>query len=412
MTQRWPRQRLKFLCRFQYGDALPFELRDEDGTVPVFGSNGSFAKHSQPNTLAPAIIIGRKGSFGSISYSTEPAWCIDTAYWIDSRFSRASLRWLYYALQTLNLDTISQDTGVPGLSREAAYNCLVPVPSEEEQWRIADFLDRETAEADALVAKYERLIELLEEKRVALITRAVAKGLDPNVAMKATRLSSVGDIPSTWDALPAKRLLSFVTSGSRGWAKYYSDSGDLFLRITNLTRAGIDVDLSAPRYVQPPVGGEGERTRAQPGDLLISITADLGSVALVPDALGTAYVSQHVALCRPLPTVHRRWLAYAFFSQSSKAQFQQAGYGGTKIQLALDDVKNIVLPVPSPREQESIAEWIDLHVEELDDLLRAAHQAVYLVHERRSALITAVVTGQICVTAYRSTKQRVEVTAS
>ena len=229
--------------------------------------------------------------------------------------------------------------------------------------------------------------------------------------MKDAHFELFRKIPGTWDVLPAKRLLSFVTSGSRGWAEYYSDVGELFLRITNLTRTGIDLDLAEPKFVQPPLGAEGARTKAQSGDLLVSITADLGSVALIPDGLPTAYVSQHVALCRTLRGVHPRWLAYALFSQSSKKQFQQAGYGGTKVQLSLDDVKNIIIPVPSAPEQECIARWLDKRIEQLDALVLAARKSISLIRERRSAIIKAAVTGQIDVKTDRSKHQPVEAAA-
>ena len=94
--------------------------------------------------------------------------------------------------------------------------------------------------------------------------------------------------------MKAGELLSFVTSGSRGWAKYYSDTGPLFLRIGNLDHGSISLDLSETQRVQPPSGAEGLRTRVAAGDLLISITADVGMVALAPAEIEEAYINQHV----------------------------------------------------------------------------------------------------------------------
>ena len=108
----------------------------------------------------------------------------------------------------------------------------------------------------------------------------------------------LGDLPSHWTVTPLKRDTIFVTSGARGWAENYSDDGDLFLRIGNLTRTSISLDLSDIQRVTVEDGSEGARTQVRAGDVLFSITAYLGSVAVVPDGLGTAYVSQHVALAR------------------------------------------------------------------------------------------------------------------
>ncbi len=122
---------LKHVGRLQYGDALPSDARLDSGIVPVFGSNGRVGTHNQANTRAPVIIVGRKGSHGKVVFSDVPVHAIDTTYFVDERSSRADLRWLYWALQTLDLDGSSQDTGVPGLSREYAHNQRLSVPPLE-----------------------------------------------------------------------------------------------------------------------------------------------------------------------------------------------------------------------------------------------------------------------------------------
>ena len=104
--------RLKHLLRLQYGDALAADRR-EDGDVPVFGSNGVVGTHSGSNTMAPVVLVGRKGSFGKVVWSDSAGFCIDTAYFIDERSCHGDLRFAFYALQGLGLDTLSRDTGVP-----------------------------------------------------------------------------------------------------------------------------------------------------------------------------------------------------------------------------------------------------------------------------------------------------------
>ena len=116
--------------------------------------------------------------------------------------------------------------------------------------------------------------------------------------MKDSGVEWLGEVPDHWDLILLKRDLNFLTSGSRGWAEHYSDEGSLFIRIGNLTRESTLLDLSDIQRVIVPSGSEGERSRLRGGDLLFSITAYLGSVAVVPDDLEPAYVSQHVALAR------------------------------------------------------------------------------------------------------------------
>src|SRR5690348_15082993 len=103
-----------------------------------------------------------------------------------------------------------------------------------------------------------------------------------------------------WPVVKSGSLLSFVTSGSRGWARYYSVSGPAFLRVGNLDHDSISLDLRDVQRVEPPSGTEGARTRVQPSDILISITADVGMIGIVPQNFEEAYINQHVALARPV----------------------------------------------------------------------------------------------------------------
>lgn len=247
-----------------------------------------------------------------------------------------------------------------------------------------------------MIATKRRFIALLQEKRAALISRAVTRGLDADVSLKESRVSWFPMIPAHWEILPIKRRLHWITSGSRGWATHYSDEGSLFIRIGNLTRTGIDLDLSDVQFVDPPDNSEGERTAVEAGDLLLSITAFLGSVAVVPAGIGHAYVSQHVALARPiLELVDSRWLAYCLFSDAGKRQLETAGYGGTKVQLGLDDFKEVVVPMPPKDEQEKIARFLDRKTEALSNTMQTVNAAIERLREHRTALIAAVVTGKI-----------------
>jgi type I restriction enzyme, S subunit len=170
--------RLKFICRFGYGDALPKDNQGA-GIIPVFGSNGQFSSIDNPNTKAPVIIIGCKGSYGKINWSEVESFASDTTFFIDSSLTSQKLRWLYWVLQTLKLDEGSNEAAVPGLNRETAYQKRVSVPSIDRQTYIADYLDRETAKIDALIAEKERMICLLKERRSTLIITAVTGQIKP-----------------------------------------------------------------------------------------------------------------------------------------------------------------------------------------------------------------------------------------
>ncbi|MCB0535797.1 MAG: restriction endonuclease subunit S, partial [Saprospiraceae bacterium] len=192
--------------------------------------------------------------------------------------------------------SIKQTTGIQNLDTSSYFKEIVCLPPLEEQQAIAAWLDERTARIDTLIAKKQRLIELLQEKRQAIISKAVTRGLDPHVKLKDSGIPWLGEVPEHWEVKRLKHLSVFVTSGSRGWAEHYADEGAVFIRIGNLHRSRIDLRLDDIQHVDPPQTAEVVRTKALPNDLLISITAFLGTVGIVPKDLGEAYVNQHTAL--------------------------------------------------------------------------------------------------------------------
>jgi type I restriction enzyme S subunit len=313
---------------------------------------------------------------------------------------------VYQILNREFIDIIDGSTfgaKMPRVSWEFMANMPCPTPPIPEQQTIATFLDRETAKIDALVAEQENLIALLKEKRQAVISHAVTKGLDPSVPMKDSGIEWLGEVPAHWEVAPLKRDIEFLTSGSRGWADHYADEGAIFIRIGNLTRGSLNLDLTDLQRVEVPEGVEGERTLVRPGDIVFSITAYLGSVAVIPAMLKTAYVSQHVALARLAKRLFNSyWVGYVTLSVIGTTHFDTAAYGGTKIQLSLGDVADLPITTPPLKEQLQIINYLDTETAKLDTLTAEAQRGIDLLKERRSALISAAVTGKIDVRGYRA----------
>lgn len=172
IPEHWEVKKLKYVCKFEYGESLSVDQREE-GNIPVFGSNGITGYHKNAITLSPCIIVGRKGSFGKVNWSDKECFPIDTTYFIDKNKTAENLRFIYFLLITLNLDSISKDTGVPGLNREDAYSNLVSIPPLEEQQQIVEYIESETKRIDDKITRAEKEIELLQEYRTALISEVV-----------------------------------------------------------------------------------------------------------------------------------------------------------------------------------------------------------------------------------------------
>lgn len=312
-----------------------------------------------------------------------------------------ALHWLlsYRFISALNDSVVG--TKMPRVDWSVLSTMPFPLPGLEEQRRIAAWLDIQTGRIDKRLELLGKKREFLRELRRNLIDDTLASGLKRRGKV-ATGLAELAELPEGWKASQAKRLTRFTTSGSRGWAEYYADDGDLFLRIGNLTRETIELDLSDVQHVRLPANAaEGRRTRVRAGDMLVSITADLGSIAVADDRLDRpAYVNQHIALCRPKDSIHPRWLGYAMLSSQSKRQMMSSGYGGTKIQLSLDDVRRVWLAVPPPGEQREIAAFLDDRLAKIARQIALIDRLETLLKEQRKAVIHEAVTGKIDLSAY------------
>ncbi|WP_159944676.1 restriction endonuclease subunit S [Nocardiopsis sp. FR6] len=258
----------------------------------------------------------------------------------------------------------------------AMKRILLAIPPLGEQREIAHYLDSEIAQIDTLIAEQQRLIEMLRERRQAMIDHVF------------TRCSE--------DRVPLRRFISFLTSGSRGWGGYYADFGDVFVRIGNLSRGSLFLGGEVQRVNLPPVIHEGQRTKLQVDDLLFSITAYIGSVAVVDQEWADSYVSQHVALCRiDTSVLDPKFTGYFMLATEGRGQLSEGAIGGTKVQLALDDIRALRVPVPTLEEQRQIVDYLDRETSRIDMLIAESERLIELSQERRSALITAAVTGQI-----------------
>jgi type I restriction enzyme, S subunit len=283
------------------------------------------------------------------------------------------------------------------LTDDAFLGAPFPVPPLNEAAAIVRFLDHADRRIRRYIRAKQKLIKLLEEQKHAIIHRAVTRGLDSNVRLKCSGLQWLGELPAHWSVLALRRLTAFVTSGSRGWAEYYSDDGDLFVQSGNLGRS-MSLDFSYTQHVRPPQGAEGERTRVRRGDILICITGALtGNVVIVDSDLPRpAYVNQHVALVRVKPgSIDSRFLAYVLHSELGRIQFKTSEYGGTKQGLGLDDIKSAIVPVPPVKEQVTICA-------DLDDKLRltiwtsaALNREIASIREFGTRLTADVVTGKL-----------------
>ncbi|MCJ0871522.1 hypothetical protein [Streptomyces sp. AP-93] len=370
------------MTRMAYGDSLAAGTR-VDGDFPVVGSGGISGSHSSSNFRAPGIVVGRKGSYGSVHWLPSGGFAIDTAYYIDERLTSANLRWLYYVLQAVDLKGPSQDVGVPGLAREAAYEVSVPAPpSLDEQRCIADFLDAETARIDQLTALRSRQSELLGDHWRSEVS-----------AVLLDLTTRYGDV----------RIRHLLMGMEQGWSPQCEDrlveNGEWGVVKAGCVNSG---KFDASQHKALPAGVEPRREFAiKQGDLLMSrasgSTKLIGSVGIVGELRSNLLLCDKVYRLQINRTrAHVDFVAHTLRSHQVRMHLENgiSGAEGMANSLPSSVVKDCVIPDVPVGKQSAIASALDRSAESVARARKALAASVGLLAERRQALITAAVTGQ------------------
>lgn len=318
------------------------------------------------------------------------------------RRGRLVPKYLFWALTSSSLSqqfyAVVKGITIVGITTLDIRNSLLLVPPTSEQRAIAAFLDGETAKIDTLIRKQERLIGLLEEKRAALITHAVTKGLDPDVSMRDSAIPWLGEIPAHWDVMDLKYALERNDGGV--WGDEPDHDGTIVLRSTDMAVGGKwTIDEPALRKLSP---AECKGARLRTGDLLVTKSSGsalhLGKTALVTpevEALRCCF-SNFMQRLRPTSRFSSRYLYRVLNSPLGREQFNFLGSTTTGLNnLSQNVIDSVRVPVPGLEEQRAIATFVDRETARIDGLVGKAHRMIERLQEYRTALISAAVTGKI-----------------
>lgn len=333
------------------------EITETEERITDLGIRHSNAKLFKKGTvlLSFKLTVGRVAIAGRDLYTNE-AIAGFTSEKLDHHF-------LYYGLQHWNL-LKDVDQAIKGitLNKSKLKRINAHYPSDKaEQIKIAEVLttiDRAIAQTEALIAKHQRIKTSLMQD---LLTRGIDRHgqlRDPSThRFKSTPL---GMIPEEWEVSNIGKISHRVTSGSRWWARYYSDTGAKFIRIGNLTREHVNLRLQNIQHVQPPDSSEAKRTVLETGDLLISVTADLGIIGIVPSDLGEAYINQHIALVKlDKEKINPYFIGNLLSGFQAQKYFSLLNDSGAKAGLNLKAISAFPVVFPSDKkEQDRIAEII------------------------------------------------------
>ncbi len=319
----------------------------------------------------------------------------------DSKFNKQYLVHLFsskdYFKHTANL---ARGATMQRISRGLLGNIRILAPSYEEQEKIANFLDHETAKIDTLIEKQQRLIKLLKEKRQAVISHAVTKGLNSNAPMRDSGVEWLGEVPEHWVSCSLKHY-SRVIDCKHITADFF-DEGIPLASISEVKEWYVNLataKLTNEKFYLDLV--EGER-KPQAGDIIFSRNATVGEASLVADDMPDFAMGQDVCLIRLDEGILSEYILYVLKSGVISNQLDLAMVGSTFKRINVDDIRNFSVALPSYKEQIEIVTELNCVLDKYDTLVDYAESTIELMSERRTALISAAVTGKIDVRNWKA----------
>src|SRR5690625_1540486 len=395
VPEHWKIGRLKHLATIRNGRDHAL-VEAECGPYPVIGSGGQFSRATSYLYDGVSVLFGRKGTVDKPLYVKGRFWTVDTMFYSEINNSIDEDKYLFYCALTIPFDYYATNTALPSMTQRELSNHAMNIPPKKEQAQVALFLDHETARMDELIAEQKRLIELLKEKRQTVISHAVTKGLDPNAPMKDLGIEWLGEVPEHWDIKKQKRLVRLVTRKIK--------TGQFYVALEN-------IESWTGCFIEAENIYEGEGVSFDKGDILFGKLRPYLAKAWLADRAGIA-VGDFFIIRTDLNEIDPEYLQKYLLTPSCLDFLNSTTIGAKMPRISWNVFSVLRVPVPPLGEQEAIVSILNAEITKIDSLIKEAEKTIDLMKERRSALISAAVTGKIDVRDWQLEKKVAEALAS
>jgi type I restriction enzyme S subunit len=412
VPEGWACQPLRDLIAIHYGKAMK-ESDRKPGDVPVYGSGGLVGRHSTALTPAQAIVIGRKGSVGSVFFSPRPCWPIDTTYFITD-FGPFEPPFLYHALKSLDLAHLDTSSAIPGLNRDDLYAQDIPVPPQAEQQRIVAKVEALLARVNAARQRLAKAPAILKRFRQSVLAAACSGRLtadwrerNSNSETAAALLGRLTagrivlspaidespELPDSWTWANPHGVTTDIVDCPHSTPRW-AESGHLCLRTTNF-RPGL-LDLSEVRYVSDDTYRERvARLRPQPGDIVYSREGGiLGIACIIPLGIN-ACLGQRMMLFRVHPACSPEYFMHVLNSPLTTKRVQELTGGTASPHLNVGDIKEFPVPLPPTPEQHEIGRRVEALFKLADVTEKRAAAAMARADKLTQAILAKAFRGQL-----------------
>lgn len=319
----------------------------------------------------------------------------------DTHFVSLVIQESGYALEQILIN--SNATTIEVIYSDNLINTIIAIPNSlEEQIKILNYVESKKYEIDTLIEKQQTLIQLLKEKRQAVISHAVTKGLNPDAPIKDSGIEWLGEVPEHWVVCRIKDLSSIISKGTTPstMGGELIDEGIRFLKAENIGKSEY-VKFTPEFYISQKVNDQLARSKLEENDVLVIIAgATTGMASILQKELLPCNTNQAVSFIRPKNPIHSKWIAKWLSIEFSQRIIWMGAVQAAQPNLSMEDLGNIPITFPIGNEVAEIVKVIDIKLEKFDRLISKAEQAIQLMQERRTALISAAVTGKIDVRSW------------
>ena len=411
------------------------ERERRKGSIPYYGATGQVGWIDDYLFDEQLLLLGEDGApfldkGKSIAYIIQgKSWVNNHAHVLRALNGVATNQFIKYILDHHDFTDDVRGTTRLKLTQAEMRNISVPLPPLEEQKRIVAKIEELLAEVNRVRARLEKVAKILKAFRQSVLAAACSgrltedwreknPGLDTATNLLAAirtkrrdRIEEAGlaryrepcqpdatllpEIPEQWEMASMDQLVCHVTSGSRGWAKYYTNSGPYFIRAENINTDTLSLESAA--HVQPPAKAEGRRTYVERDDLLVTITgANVTKSAVVEIPLGEAYVSQHVALIRPAaPSMGKYLYLWTVSPLHGRAKLLRDAYGAGKPGLNLDNIRETPVGLPPIDEQKEIVRRVEALFKLADMIEKQVESATKRAERITQAILAKAFRGEL-----------------
>ena len=353
----------------------------KEGLTPVYGSGNASFKTCVEHKEGPAVLLGRKGTVNIPQYIEGKYWNVDTAF--DAKpVDDYNLKLFYYSAICFDYDNYSTQTALPSMTQSTYNNFRVPLPSSDEQNRIANYLDSKCSEIDAISADIQKEIEILEQYKRSVITEAVTKGLNPDVEMKDSGVPWIGKMPANWACIKGKYILKYMQKPVKpddGVITCFRD-GEVTLR-SNRREGGFTM-------ADKEIGYQG----IDVGDLVVHGMDGFAGAIGISDSRGKASPVLNVLDSRQ----NKKYIMYYLRSMAYGDVFAALATGirVRSCDLRWNKLSVLLYPVPPLEEQAEIVQYIEDTLNKVNGVIGEKKQQLTVIDSYKKSLIYEYVTGK------------------